>query len=141
MKPSKKGGKARCWLKYGVPAPVSSRCCTSGVKSKSKRELILNRELKPRDWVFEVSVVNLGKTPVSNVGILVAVQDERLETIIEDTIERNKGSRARVYMRPSRQILSGKSVEVNAIVDPYDEYRENNEENNLITKTFRLKNP
>ena len=108
------------------------------MRNPNKKELIINKELKPQDWVFEVKVINIGKTPVSNVGVLVAVKDERLETVIEDTIEYNREARARVYMRPSRKILSGKSVEVNAIVDPNDEYKENNEENNLFTKHFKL---
>ena len=108
------------------------------MRNPNKKELIINKELKPQDWVFEVKVLNIGKTPVSNVGVLVAVKDERAETVIEDTMEHNRGAMARVYMRPSRKILSGKSVEVNAIVDPIDEYKENNEENNLFTKHFKL---
>jgi len=109
------------------------------MRNPSKKELIINRELRRQDWIFEINVLNIGKTPVNNVGVLVAVMDERLEAIIEDTLEYNKGFRALVYIRPSRKILSGKSVEVNAIVDPNDEYKENNEENNLFTKTFMLR--
>ncbi|MBK8457531.1 MAG: PAN domain-containing protein [Phyllobacteriaceae bacterium] len=32
VKPGYQGSKPRCWLKNGVPAKVSSACCTSGVK-------------------------------------------------------------------------------------------------------------
>lgn len=109
------------------------------MRNPNKKELIVNKELKPQDWVFEVKVVNISQTPVSNVMVLVAVGDERLETIMEDTIDYNKGAKALLYMRPSQEILSGKSLEVNAIVDPGNEYKENNEENNLFTRTFKTK--
>jgi hypothetical protein len=109
------------------------------MRNPNKKGLIIHRDLRSRDWVFEVKVVNTGKTQVSNVGILVAVGNERLNTIIEDTIEYNKGAIALVYVRPSGRILSGKSVEINAVVDPENQYKENNEENNLFTKTFKLR--
>lgn len=32
VKPGYQGSKPRCWLKDGVPAKVSSACCTSGTK-------------------------------------------------------------------------------------------------------------
>jgi hypothetical protein len=109
------------------------------MRNPNKRELIINEDLRSRDWVFEVKVINIGKTPVSHVGVLVAVGDERLDTIIEDTLEYNMGAVALVYVRPSGKILSGKSLEINAVVDPRNEYKENNEENNLFTKTFKLR--
>ena len=109
------------------------------MRNPNKRELIINRDLRSRDWVFEVKVINIGKTPVSHVGVLLAVGDERLDTIIEDTLEYNMGAAALVYVRPSAKMLSGESVEINAVVDPRNDYKENNEENNLFTKTFKLK--
>lgn len=109
------------------------------MRNPNKKELIINSQLDPRDWVFEVKVVNTSQTPVSNVMVLVAVGDKRLESIIGGTIDYSGGASTLVYMRPSQEILSRKSLEVNAIVDPYDQYRENNEDNNLFTKTFKPK--
>lgn len=31
VNPGVQGPKARCWLKFAVPRPVRSRCCTSGI--------------------------------------------------------------------------------------------------------------
>lgn len=33
VRPGQQGARARCWLKSGVPNPVPSACCVSGVKS------------------------------------------------------------------------------------------------------------
>jgi len=36
VKPGVQGPNARCWLKYGVPAPIINTCCISGIKTGSK---------------------------------------------------------------------------------------------------------
>jgi hypothetical protein len=109
------------------------------MRNPNKRELIVYDELKPRDWVFEVRVQNVGKIPVNGVEILVAVGNKRLKTSIPGTIEYNKSARSFVHMRASQKLLSKRSVEVNAIVDPHNNVDEVNEDNNLFTKRFMLK--
>ena len=109
------------------------------MRNPNKRELIVYDELKPRDWVFEVRVQNVGKIPVNGVEILVAVGNKRLKTSIAGTIEYNKSARSCVHMRASQKLLSKRSVEVNAILDPYNNIDEINEDNNLFTKRFMLK--
>jgi hypothetical protein len=32
VRPGVQGPRARCWLKYAVPAPVRNNCCISGTK-------------------------------------------------------------------------------------------------------------
>jgi len=109
------------------------------MRKPSKKELVLSRNLKPHDLVFEVKVVNTSKTPVSMVGVLVAIGDGRYETVINKTIEYRRGANAVVYVRPVKKMFSKGAIEVNAIVDPNDEYRENNEDNNLFTRIFKVK--
>lgn len=109
------------------------------MRNPNKRELIVHDELQPRDWVFEVRVQNVGKIPVNGVEILVSVGNERLKTSIAGTIGYNKSARSFVHMRTSQKLLSMRSVEVNAIVDPYNNFDEGNEDNNLFTKRFMLK--
>jgi hypothetical protein len=109
------------------------------MRNPNKRELIIHDELKPRDWVFEVRVQNVGKIPVNSIEILVAVGNKRLKTSIPGTIEYNKSARTFVHMKASQKLLSKSSVEVNAIVDPYNNFDEVNEDNNLFTKRFMLK--
>ena len=108
------------------------------MRNPNKRELIIYDKLKPRDWVFEVRVQNVGKMPVNGVEILVAVGNKRLKTSIAGTIEYNKSARSFVHMRPSQKLLSKRSVEVSAIADPYNNIDEVNEDNNLFAKRFML---
>ena len=109
------------------------------MRNPNKQELIVHDELQPQDWVFEVRVQNVGKIPVNGVEILVAVGNKRLKTNIAGTIGYNKGARSFVHMRASQKLLSMRSVEVQAIVDPYNNFDEGNEDNNLFTKRFTLK--
>ena len=109
------------------------------MRHPNKMELIVHDELKPRDWVFDVKVQNVGKIPASDVEILVAVGNKRLKTSIKSTIEYGKSGTALVYMGVSQKLPYKRSVEVNAIVDPHDQYNEVNENNNLFTKRFILK--
>ena len=110
------------------------------LRNPDAKDLLLQSELSPGDWIIEVKVINGGMTPAHNVDLLVGIGQERYQTFIQGPLEKNKPAGAVIFITPANEWMTMKQVKVTAIVDPDDDYKEKNEKNNYLQKTVRIGN-